>query len=433
MHDRLKSTLRRLDSIVNYFTGAGSSVDKGRTNAISNVRHYDEDRLEAFWRQNQYAGVAVDELVLEAVRRGWSVTTADDPDIMSTFDDEFDVVDRFVMAATYGRIMGGAVLVMVTDDTEDLTEPLNVKGAFNIDNIVMFDRRELSPASYTTNMRDKNYGRVEVWSIHPVTATDDPYLQVHHTRVLFFGGQPVSRVARVDNDGFDDSILLRTINAIFNKTNIDNARATIVQNFVTNVVKTGALDAIGTADEQLSYFDERMQQLARGVSNIGHVVLDADEEYIKQTTSVAGLSELNDRASDEVSTALRMSKQRLNGDAPSGLSTDGSSGRNNWHDQVAAFQTHKLRPLLHRLYTVVFAAKNGPTKGVTPPEWGIEFEPLDELTEQGKANVRKTVAETDAIYMDRGALSPDQVLHGRFGADGWNFELPVDPEIEDEE
>ena len=51
-------------------------------------------------------------------------------------------------------------------------------------------------------------------------------------------------------------------------------------------------------------------------------------------------------------------------------------------------------------------------------------------TQTEEAAIRKTTAETDAIYLDRGVLSPQRVEDSRFGPEGYQFEIQPDEDGE---
>lgn len=430
-----RTQLKRFDSFVNRMTGLGTAGDKGTAGEIARAEPLDDSRLEDLHRSNSYAGVMVDELVQEATRKGWTLQADDVPrdvdpkDITGDWDDDWDLRGTVAWAATMGRLLGGAVIFVVVDDGKDPSEPFDPDRPFELLNLVVLDRREVFAHKWETDITDRNFGRPVQWRIQPQVNGSVEGMKggrvVHASRVVYFGGRRVSRRVRINQRGFDDSVLRRGLAAIRNKTSIDQSRANIIQDFKTDVLKTKNLDSIGTADEQLDYFDDRMEIIARSKSNVNMVLLDEGEEFQKNTTSVAGLADLDGSATEELTTAARMPRTRFTGEAPGGLNTDGESQARNWNSQVASYQTNDLRRPLVQLYRFVLGAQNGPTDGVVPESWRIVFAPLDEPTEQQQADLRKTVAETDVLYLDRGVIDPTQVADGRFGEDGWKMDLPA--------
>ena len=60
--------------------------------------------------------------------------------------------------------------------------------------------------------------------------------------------------------------------------------------------------------------------------------------------------------------------------------------------------------------------------------FGIDFVPLWQNTEEQEANIRRTVAETDAIYINNGVLEPSEIALSRFGGSSWSMDTEIDVE-----
>ncbi len=78
-----------------------------------------------------------------------------------------------------------------------------------------------------------------------------------------------------------------------------------------------------------------------------------------------------------------------------------------------------------RLIKLVFMSNAGPTKGIVPDKWCVEFCPLWQASEKEMAEARKIQADIDGIYLDKQVLSPEDVAKSRFGADGYSFDTKV--------
>lgn len=429
--------IKRLDSFINRTTGLGSDADKATHAEIKEASHLHDSRLEDLHRSNAYAGVIVDELVLEATRKGWAVRTEDlTEDLTEDWDDDWDVRGTVAWAAILGRLLGGACIMVVADDGKTPDEPFDPDAPFELKNLVVLDRREVFAHKWDADITSRNFGRPELWRVQPIVNGSvenlGPSRIVHHSRLVYFGGQRVSRRVRLKNRGFDDSVLRRALDAIKNKTSIDQSRAHIVQDFKVDVIKTTSLDSITTADQQLDYFEDRMEIIARSKSNVNLVLLDEGEDYVKNVTSVSGLADLDGAAMDELTTAARFPRTRFVGEAPGGFNTDGESQQRNWNSQVASYQRNELRDCLVQLYRFILGATNGPTDGVVPDSWKIVFHPLEEPTEHQTAALRKTVAETDVLYLDRGVFDVEEVRAARAGEQGWSLDLTTEelPDLE---
>jgi len=426
---------KRLDGFVNHTTSLGvQGADPVKDAIIDVARHISDEDLLSLWRDNPYASIGVDDLALTATRKGWRVGTniampsaldVDASDLACDLDDDWAIWLTVRRAVILGRLFGLAAIIPILDDGLPPSEPLDLTRPYRVLNLIVADKRELTPYSWQGNVTKRGFGEPDIWQYSPRAASSNAIaMQIHNSRLLKFGGKDVPRDVLLMNNGADDSVLRTALDAIQHKATFDDSRAVLVNDFKVDVITSPDIDHIATSDEQLEYIDKRMSLLARGKSLLNMIVLDGKETYAKSSTSVAGLADLDDRTSNQLAAALRMPQTRLSGEAPGGLNTDGESQQKNWNDVATAWQRLELRPQLVQLYRIFFGARNGPTQGITPAKFYIEFEPLDEPTEQQKANARKTVAETDAIYLDRGVISPEHVAKGRFSEGAWTVDLP---------
>src|SRR5690606_37979632 len=99
-------------------SGLGTATDKGTTARPDTTRvRMTPIELEALYRFNQYARKLVDFVPTQATRNGWRVTSKGAPPFdVSQFDKRRRIWSKVRQAASAGRLYGGAVLLMVTDD-----------------------------------------------------------------------------------------------------------------------------------------------------------------------------------------------------------------------------------------------------------------------------------------------------------------------------
>ncbi len=93
---------------------------------------------------------------------------------------------------------------------------------------------------------------------------------------------------------------------------------------------------------------------------------------------------------------------------------------------MEAQQDLDIRDPLTRLVDLLWLAADGPTRGVEPESWELEFEKLWQMSQLEESQARKTQAETDAIYIDTQVLMPDEVASSRFGGDTYSYETQLD-------
>jgi phage-related protein (TIGR01555 family) len=251
---------------------------------------------------------------------------------------------------------------------------------------------------------------------------------VHYTRILRMDWSILPPRERNWNNGWGDSVVVSIFDELKNYGSAFANTSAIMQDFVNGVLKIPNLSQIlaGGCNEGDRDIMKRLDfaNLSKGVTNM--LVLDGEETYEKLSTNVGGISDLLDRFMLSLSSVTGIPVTLLFGRAPAGLSATGDSDIRNFYDSVKQYQELKLKPVLEKLTYYLMKSKNGPFKGQEPENWSIQFTPLWQNTEEQEAIMRRTVAETDAIYIDRGVLDPSEVAISRFGGDRWSMNTLID-------
>jgi phage-related protein (TIGR01555 family) len=164
--------------------------------------------------------------------------------------------------------------------------------------------------------------------------------------------------------------------------------------------------------------------MARSISRI--MLIDADEEFSRDTVSLAGIAEMMEQFALRLAAAADMPVTLLMGQSPAGLNATGASDIRFFYDRVGAKQRKRLGPQLKRLIGLILKSEKGPTKGKEPEKWNIKFRSLYQMTELEKAQLRKTVAETDQIYINAQVLTPEEVTASAYGGSEWSMERTID-------
>jgi hypothetical protein len=95
--------------------------------------------------------------------------------------------------------------------------------------------------------------------------------------------------------------------------------------------------------------------------------------------------------------------------APAGLSTDDQSAEKTFNASIATKQRRLLLDPLNRVVETLMSAKEGPTGGVVPEQWRVQFNPLDEPNDTEDSARRKVDAETDGIHLSNGTLELHEI------------------------
>jgi phage-related protein (TIGR01555 family) len=211
--------------------------------------------------------------------------------------------------------------------------------------------------------------------------------------------------------------------------------ANLMSQLHIDVLKMSGL-AVGLAADKSSRGSKTLVNRANTINQTKGIarmlVIDAEEEFQRETASLAGVNDTLREFAVRLAAAADMPVTLLMGTSPGGLNATGEADIRFFYDRIGARQKRHLLPILRRLYRLVMLAKEGPTEGEEPEMWNIKFNPLRQLSELEQADLRKTVAETDKIYIDAGVLSAEEVAASAFGGSEWSMERTIDFEGREE-
>ncbi len=353
--------------------------------------------------------------------------------------DDLKVAEKFTEALKLARALGGSAILLGVDDGLTVDKPLDETRIREIKFLNVLSKYELTPRTYYNNPLAPKYGEVATYQINPRAfgLSEDPenmpfLTTVHASRLLVFQGEQTTRQAALSQDvaGWGASIFERVLEALQDVTISFGGAAAILQDFGQSVLKIkGLADLLmGEDAESDQSAIKRIQLMQLQKSTIRGVVIDAEEEYERKTTSLAGLPEVLDRLCGRLSAVLQIPSQILFGETPSGLNATGDAPIRAFYDDCAARNLTTRKPPLTRLLKLLFLAKQGPTKGKEPEHWEISFTPLWQPTDKEKQEARKITAETDKIYIDAGVLTAEEVARSRFGGAVYSAETSLDLE-----
>jgi len=429
------------DGMVNVMTGLGDLNFDKRLHAYDSVDVLTFQKLTDIYRSNAFAARAVDLPVNEMFRAGFEVKVEGDEELsgqLAAISDDLEVRETFQEAERLRRLYGGSVILLgVNDGQEKLSTPLDPKRVQSLDYITVFDASEARIKEWEVNPLAKNFGKPASFAIVPTSmgkGASNLLGDVHASRCIYFNGIKASRDALKQGTlgvqvGWGDSVLTRLHWICRDLGATWESVAALLQDFSVAVMQVEGLNQALLADLDGTIIKRlKTHQLMRSVFH--GVVTDVNESFERKTTSLAGLPEILDRFADLLSGAAGIPKTVLFGQAPGGLNATGDNDVRGFYDMVAARQKNELRPQLEKLYRVLFASKQGPTRGKEPEQWGIDFHPLWQMSESEKATIRLNMANADNIYIQAGVLDPHEVAEARFGGEQYSVDTTIERDTE---
>ncbi len=450
-------TAARADDWANVATGLGLAArDKRLSAGVTTSYVWSRNELLELYRGDAVASLIVDDRAKEMLRKWFTLKLDEDPegdkarDVMDAIDgvDGLPLRERLFELIRDARLLGGAGLFLGVNDGLSPDQPINYDAIQSFDFVTVIDRYSMEPHSYYTDRLLPKYGEVAQYRITDsdtfgAYAPPDrkkgtkPMQLVHSDRVIRMDGIKLAPRDMLANNGWGDPVLTRVREILRDDASLWSSMALLMQDYSSAIVKMKGLAEALTMPEGQAIVRARMTgvELARSVARI--TLLDGGsgnpgdtgEEWGRDTISVSGLADMIDRFMQRVSMAARMPMTRLWGTSPGGLNATGEGDLQWYHEDIERDQEVILRPALNKILRVLMRAKEGPTKGVEPDRWSINFCPLKQLNGKEQAELEKIVAEKDAIYIDKGVLDPREIAQSRYGGPEFSTETQLDDEV----
>jgi phage-related protein (TIGR01555 family) len=415
----------RSDGWENDLTGLGTLYDKTTFTQYRASYDLSDSTLEFLYSGDDLAARLIDTVPEEKMRKGYRVCLADsdskiDKDLEASVHEalaDLDANSKFVEADKWGRLWGGAAIIIGADDRRPAGMPLIPERAERIDFLEVTDRRYLQPATYYTN--GPKTGRPETYMVANSTSLPRNVYTIHESRLILFGGASTTTQERLRRNSWDHSYLQRAYDIMQKFANGFSAVGVLLTDGPQGVYSIKNLaNMIGGSGRAV--FEERMQLIERCRSVLRAIVVDADgEKFERAGFSFSGIPDVLDRLMLRLAAAFRMPVTILMGQSPAGMNATGESDFRWFYDRIETEQTNELAPQLRRLVKILLATRQGPSRGKVPDKVAIEFEKLWSLGPKEEAERQKIVADTDAVYLDRGVVMPEEVALSRFGERGW--------------
>jgi phage-related protein (TIGR01555 family) len=451
-------TMARADGWSSLYTGAGlPGRDKTESFEFKARARIEWAQLQNLYRQNWIAKRLVDDVVGDATRSGFEIdfeATDDDAkdDLRSAVKQEWQrlhAIQRCADGLRWAMVFRGSVGLLLTDDipaglsqpmqsgTEAFTTlatplPENDFGA--VKQIVIVDARYALPdiSRYDDDVDSLNFGLPLYYQVTPYgQSTNTVSYRVHWSRLLRFNGVPTDMLTRIANLTWGDSVYEACFDALRRYGMAFDGVAVTVSEFAQGVLSMKDL-SLNLASDQVSSVITRTQAFKMGLGAFGLALIDADaEEYKRLGQPVGGLDSLLEKFKVEIAGASRIPQSRLWGNQAGRLSGAEEDHRL-WAEYVHAWQMQSVIPQLHRLTSLIFASKDGPTKGAEPPRWVIRPNPIDPPDLDKEIERRERQAKIDQAYYQMDALEPIEIRESRFGGVSYTYETTLDQTISEQ-
>ena len=443
---RLKKQIKT-DGWTNLLTGLGTSADKSKYTHAKNNAIISDDELEAIYADDGIGARIVDLLPEDMMKQGFSFEFENEKENMETISKKYDSIleaihlhDKVSEAFKWARLYGGAIIVIGAFDGQDLSEPLNVKRIRAFENLKIIPRPNIDFAlmEFQKDSSKPRFGEVEYYPISFRLGNDYRTARVHYSRVIEIHGikVPYTGRANIPNEYryWGLPILQRVKDSIANLGTSFGSISELMQEICVGKYKLKDLSEILSAPDGEKLVKNRVEVMDVTKSCFHSIIMDAEDEFIRDTISLGGVSEVLYQFMMVISASSGYPMTRLFGISPGGLNSTGDSDTYSYYDMVRAKQQLELKPVLNRIIGLI-----GEWQKLEIPE--IKLNPLEQMTEKEQAELEsqkaiteKTKMETYQGYIDMGIMEPYMVEELEFGDTLKNIELPEDytlPPVDD--
>jgi len=386
-----------LDGFVNIQKGLGTAKDAQGHSRYTRSKIFNNVELSTLYSTNWLANSVVDVPVEDSLRN-WREITSNNAEEIYKEEKRLNLRKTFEKAEKWAKVFGGAAIIIVSDD-DTLDKPLNINALSinGIKRLVALDRYNLISDAPNTNILSERYGESEYYTVARGGE------KVHYTRVVRFDGEESTIEEHTRNNYWGNSIYEKLFAPIENSQTSTQLINGLLYESNIDVYKIKGLNQL-VANGQDALVVKRIQMAHDLKSTVNGVVLDADDDFIKNGNTFAGLADIDDKMLQKVSGASHIPVTKLLGIAPSGLNSTGESDLRNYYDNLSTIQESKYSPKLKFFDDLMTASIFGKVQEVE-----YNWASLWQKSDKENADIRLINAQVDNLYLNNGVLEDDEV------------------------
>lgn len=386
------------DGLINAVARIGVPGDKSVYAQYSMAWAFALFDLEAAYRTSWFRKIC-DIPPFDEVRawRTWAGADEKQVKLIDAEEKRLGLQRKIADARIAARKDGGAVLVM--DFGDDPTKPLNLErvGKGGLRFVTMLNRQQITPKDRVMDPASPYHDQAEFYEVR--RNTSGPNLRIHASRIILFTGNKI-RDLNATWDGWGESIWIELRERVKQSDQIAASVASLVDEAKVDVMKIKGLMTGLQTKEYEDLLVRRMGLVNTLKSNTNALILDADDDYVSETQTFAGLSDLQTTAMTLLSGAADIPATRLFGRAPQGMNATGDSDMRNYYDRITAGQVMYLQPAITPMDEALIRS----ALGARPDEVNYVWNPLYTLSEKEAADVEKVFADAAQVYAMNGTV-----------------------------
>lgn len=304
--------------------------------------------------------------------------------------------------ATTGYQGGCLVYVDVGElDDEEKKTPLYLdaatfkKGSFR--GLRIIEPINLYPGRYDTlDPTSEDYFNPETWFVLGK--------EYHRSRFLYFAQNEVPLILKPLYNFFGISLAQQVLEYVQNFTENRRSAQRLLNKFSLTIWRTDMSQFLSGGD--CNSLTQRVKYFNAQRSNDGTVLLDKETEEMEQiNTPLSGVTDIVSMSLDLAPVILGISKDKYFGDLPKGLNASSEGTNRIYYDKIQSLNEKICYDNVEKVLKILQLNRYGEIDD----NISFQFAPLWEMDERERAEINKVKADTVAVYLDRGALSAEEV------------------------
>ncbi len=349
----------------------------------------------------------------DALANGWRVDSGEKRDVTKDFDAATNLADQLLFAWGGARQNGGGWLWIVDGDSQEKERREGSK-VLAIHDLTMW---EVTALTFEQDPAKQNWGRPVLFQVTVSREGISTAATVHHSRLVYIPGAPVTPDTRTLKMCYDISYLQLYAPIVQDLENGYRSNGSLLKRLSIPWVrmKDGRTLTASEGNDFQQNGDsiaDKMNLLKEGIDRAGLAFLMGDDEMGWDGPSANGVRDLVNLQAERLSSVEGLPISKIMGQAPSGLSTDDMAGQRTYDKCLTRNQKTIITPVLLRIYNICLGVD--PSREIV---WPAPTEP----TALEAAQTSSALAARDASLFSLGALTIGEI-RSRFAN---NEELPA--------
>lgn len=424
---RIKNQIKN-DGWLNLFTGMGTKADKTKSTKAVPTGFLTDAELEIIYADDGLGARIVDLLPEDMMKQGWHYVFENEKEGLDKYSAIYDKVfkdmranDKISKALKWSRLYGGCLILLGVFDGEQLDKPLNLNKIKSFENLKLIPRNNVmyGTMEWQMNPEEPHYGQVEYYPVTFYTGRKYETVRVHYSRVIELHGVEIpsseASLIPIEFRYWGLSVFQRIQDRLKDLGSSFSSLSHLLSEVTIGKYKYKDLADVMASEGGEKLIQNRLQAMDLMKSTFHSVLMDMDEDFVRDTISFSGVSEVLYQFMMMTSACTGYPMTKLFGISPGGLNSTGDSDMYQYYDMVRAKQQTDLLPIVEKLIHII-------SEWQRIPEPKIVFNPLEQMTEKEQAELEEKKAMTEKMkmetyqgYIDMGIMSPEIVEELEFG------------------